>query len=258
MKLVALPAFTDNYIWMLHDGRQALVVDPGDAVPVIEALRSLELDLTAILVTHHHADHTGGLAEWQGQGIPIHGPADPRIPQVTHIANNGAQLSWNGLRLVALNTPGHTRAHTSYFLPDGLGESDPRPHLFCGDAFFSAGCGRIFDGTLDQLYDSLVEIASLPDDTRICATHEYTLANLRFALAVEPQNPHMGRYRAHCEALRDRNLPTLPSLLRTERLINPFLRCTQPDVVASGLEHGARTSDPRSIFFALRLWKDQF
>jgi hydroxyacylglutathione hydrolase len=258
MKLIALPAFTDNYIWMLHDGRQALVVDPGDAAPVKEALQALQLDLTAILVTHHHPDHTGGLTAWQDCGIPIHGPADDRIRGITHPTSEGDVLHWNGLGFQVLDTPGHTRLHTTYLLPHGLGDSDPHPHLFCGDTLFSAGCGRVFDGSLDQLYDSLMRLASLPDDTRICATHEYTLANLRFAQAVEPRNPDMGRHQAHCEALRARQMPTLPSTLRTERLINPFLRCTQSDVVASALAHGARDADPRSVFVALRQWKNQF
>ena len=258
MKLIALPAFTDNYIWMLHDGHQALVVDPGDAVPVKEALRDLGLDLTAILVTHHHHDHTAGLVAWQGCGIPIHGPADDRIGGLTHIVAGGDRMSWNGLDIDVLDTPGHTRVHVSYLLAQGLGESDAHPHLFCGDTLFSAGCGRIFDGTPDQLYDSLMRLALLPDDTRVCATHEYTLSNLRFARAVEPHNPDMGRHQAHCEALRARQLPTLPSTLRTERLINPFMRCTQSDVVASALVHGAQDADPRSVFVALRQWKNQF
>lgn len=258
MKLIALPAFTDNYIWMLHDGHQALVVDPGDAAPVHEALRTFGLDLTAILVTHHHHDHIGGLGAWQGSGIPIHGPADERISGLTHVVSEGAQLRWNGLDIAVMDTPGHTRVHASYLLPHGLGESDPAPHLFCGDTLFSAGCGRVFDGTPDQLYDSLMRLALLPDDTRICATHEYTLSNLRFAQAVEPRNPDMGRHQAHCEALRAQQSPTLPSTLRTERLINPFLRCTQSAVVASALAHGAQDADPRSVFVALRQWKNQF
>jgi len=258
MKLIALPAFTDNYIWMLHDGRQALVVDPGDAVPVQAALQALGLDLTAILVTHHHADHIGGLPALLGSGIPVHGPQDERIQGITHLVQEGDRVTWNGLTFSVLETPGHTRVHASYLLPTGLGTSDPRPHLFCGDTLFSAGCGRIFDGTPDQLYDSLVRLDSLPADTRICATHEYTLANLRFAQAVEPRNPDLARHQAHCEALRARDEPTLPSDLRTERLINPFLRCTQSDVVASALAHGARDANPRSVFVALRQWKNHF
>lgn len=258
MKLIALPAFTDNYIWMLHDGQQALVVDPGDATPVQEALRALELDLTAILVTHHHPDHIGGLKALQEADVAIHGPADERIDAINHVVGEGDELTWNGLRLQVMATPGHTRSHLSYLLPAGLGDSDHHPLVFCGDTLFSAGCGRVFDGTVEQLYDSLVRLASLPDDTRICATHEYTVSNLRFAQAVEPNNPDLGRHMAHCEALRARELPTLPSTMRTERLINPFLRCTQSEVVASALEHGATDAHPRSVFVALRQWKNHF
>ena len=258
MKLIALPAFTDNYIWMLNDGHKALVVDPGDDVPVKQALDALGLELTAILVTHHHPDHIGGLHAWQAGGVAIHGPADERIPSLTHVVREGDEVNWCGLRIGVLETPGHTRSHVSYLLPDGLGKSDAHPLVFCGDTLFSAGCGRVFDGTPDQLYDSLVRLAGLPGDTRVCATHEYTLSNLRFAQAVEPHNPDLGRHLAHCEALRARGLPTLPSTVRTERMINPFLRCTQSEVVARALEHGAPDADPRSVFVALRQWKNQF
>ena len=258
MKLIALPAFTDNYIWMLHNGREALVVDPGDAAPVTQALNDAGLTLSAILVTHHHMDHVGGLAALQREGLPVYGPRSEGIAGITHPLGEGDAVPWCGLSFQVFDVPGHTRGHIAYFLPSGMGALDPDPLLFAGDTLFSAGCGRIFDGTPDQLYDSLMRLASLPDDTRVCATHEYTLSNLRFAQAVEPRNPDMGRHQAHCEALRLRQLPTLPSTLRTERLINPFLRCTQSDVVTSALAHGAQDAEPRSVFVALRQWKNQF
>lgn len=258
MNLLALPAFTDNYIWMLHNGRQALVVDPGDAVRVKNALNSLGLDLTAILVTHHHADHTAGLAAWQGCDIPVHGPRHESIPGVTHPAGEGDAVTWQGLRFDVLDTPGHTRGHITYFAPGGLGEQDPAPLAFVGDTLFSAGCGRVFDGTIDQLYDSLARLARLPDDTRLCATHEYTLGNLRFAQEVEPDNLELIRHRAHCEALRAQHMPTLPSTLRIERAINPFLRCTQSGVASRALAQGAPDAHPRAVFAALREWKNRF
>lgn len=209
-------------------------------------------------MTHHHADHIAGLPAWQGSSVPIHGPADARINGLTHVVAEGQSLSWQGLDFTVMSTPGHTASHLSYFLPEGLGSADPHPILFCGDTLFSAGCGRIFDGSADQLCDSLTRLASLPDDTRICATHEYTLSNLRFAQAVEPDNPDLGRHLAHCEALRARHLPTLPSTLRTERRINPFLRCDQPGVANSAIAHGAPSTSARAVFVALRQWKDNF
>lgn len=258
MKLIALPAFTDNYIWMLHNGRQALVVDPGDAVPVKNALASLGLDLSAILVTHHHLDHVGGLGAWQGCDIPVYGPHHPSLNQVTHHVAQGQVIAWCGLRIEVLDVPGHTSDHIAYFLPAGLGPHDAAPLAFVGDTLFSAGCGRVFDGTVDQLYDGLACLGCLPDDTRVCAAHEYTLANLRFAQAVEPHNPDLIRHTATCEALRAQHLPTLPSTLRTERAINPFLRCNQPEVIASALQQGAADATPRAVFTALRQWKNRF
>ncbi len=258
MNLLALPAFTDNYIWMLHNGHEALVVDPGDAAPVETALKGLGLRLSAILVTHHHADHVGGLAALNREGLPVYGPRREAIAGITHPLDEGGTLTWCGLHFDVLDVPGHTHGHIAYFLPGGLGQADPAPLLFSGDTLFSVGCGRVFDGTLEQLYDSLLKLSRLPDATRICCTHEYTLGNLRFAQAVEPNNPHWVGMASRCEALRAQNLPTLPSTLLLEKDINPFLRCTQSDVVASALQHGARDASPQAVFGALRQWKNRF
>ena len=243
---------------MLHNGREALVVDPGDAAPVTHALNDLGLTLSAILVTHHHPDHVGGLAALHRDGVPVYGPRGESIAGVSHPLAEGVTVSWAGLRFSVLDVPGHTRGHIAYWLPDGLGEADPAPVLFCGDTLFSAGCGRVFDGTIEQLYDSLLKLGSLPGATRVCCTHEYTLGNLRFALAVEPNNRNLVSHLARCEALRAQHKPTLPSTLQTEQAINPFLRCTQSDVVASALQHGAEDAQPQAVFAALRRWKNSF
>lgn len=261
MDLLALPAFTDNYIWMLHNGREALVVDPGDAAPVKQALTDAGLTLSAILVTHHHLDHVGGLgglAALQGEVLPVYGPRGEDIAGITHPLGEGDAVHWCGLTLQVLDVPGHTRGHIAYFLPSGLNTLDPDPVLFAGDTLFSAGCGRVFDGSIEQLYDSVLKLSRLPDATRLCCTHEYTLGNLRFAQAVEPNNPDLVSHTARCEALRAQLLPTLPSTLRVEKGINPFLRCTQSDVVTRALAQGAEDASPQAVFAALRQWKNRF
>lgn len=242
---------------MIHDGHEALVVDPGEAAPVQQALAASGLNLSAILVTHRHLDHIGGLQALRRPDLPIYGPHVHQVPAVTHPVGEGDQVRWRGLRFDVIEVPGHTSDHIAYWLPQGLG-AQQAPLAMVGDTLFSAGCGRVFDGSLEQLYDSLQRIAAWPDDTLLCATHEYTLANLRFAQAVEPHNPELSRYQARCEALRSQQSPTLPSTLRTERAISPFLRCTQSDVVATALQHGAEDAQPQAVFAALRLWKDRF
>lgn len=243
---------------MLHDGQHALVVDPGDAAPVQSALRKRGLTLTAILVTHRHADHVGGLAALQSGHIPVYGPRQEAIDGITVKVGEGDTVSWQGIAINVMDTPGHTAGHIAYLIdpaPDGL---PARPIAFVGDTLFSAGCGRLFDGSMEQLYASLSRLKHLPDATRICAAHEYTLSNLRFAKAVEPNNLDRGAYQAHCETLRARDVPTLPGTLGNEKAVNPFLRCTEPEVVSSALMHGAKDASPEAVFAALRQWKNTF
>ena len=254
MTLLPLPAFDDNYIWMLHDGHQALVVDPGDAQPVLQALQTLGLRLQAILVTHHHADHVGGVAELrQATGAVVHGPAGEEMPEPLQRYSEGDSLDLLGLHFEVLDVPGHTAGHIAWY----CGNADGTPLLFCGDTLFSGGCGRLFEGTPAQMLASLDKLAALPGNTRVCCAHEYTLSNLRFARAVEPDNAALLRYQQQCETLRQQKQPTLPSTLAVERDINPFLRSREPAVVQA-VQPRAQARDEAGIFAALRLWKNDF
>jgi hydroxyacylglutathione hydrolase len=255
MNLLALPAFADNYIWMLHDGARAVVVDPGDAAPVQAALDTLQLQLQSILVTHRHPDHVAGVDELRHrlQGS-VYGPALEAVPQPCQAMNDGDTVQVLGHTFEVMHVPGHTLGHIAFVQRDAVAS----PLLFCGDTLFSAGCGRMFEGTPAQMSHALARLAALPDDTQVCCTHEYTLANLRFALAVEPGNAAVLSHQALCLAQRQAGQPTLPSSIAQERLINPFLRCSEPAVVAAALHQGAADSDPVSVFAALRKWKNHF
>ncbi len=252
--LTALPAFVDNYIWMLHDGAHAVVVDPGDAAPVLQALDAQNLSLVGILVTHHHGDHVGGIDALRPrlQG-PVYGPARERIPPPFTPLQEGDEVEVLGLRFAVLDVPGHTAGHIAY-VQQGAAE---RPLLFCGDTLFSGGCGRLFEGTPEQMSASLAKFAALPGDTQVCCTHEYTLANLRFAALVEPSNTALHQYTSACQKRRDAGQATLPSTITTELAINPFLRCTQAEVVAAAQQQGAQGTDHVSVLAALREWKNR-
>ncbi|MGB3069240.1 MAG: hydroxyacylglutathione hydrolase [Ottowia sp.] len=255
MDLLALPAFNDNYLWLLHDGTRALVVDPGDAEPVFTALTQHGLELAAILVTHHHADHTGGVAALrEATGAVVYGPAHERIPEPFIPLADGAQVNVLGMAFRVIDVPGHTAGHIAYFASDMNGA----PLLFCGDTLFSGGCGRLFEGTPAQMLDSLDKLAALPANTRVCCAHEYTLSNLRFASAVEPGNAALANYQRECEALRAAGTPTLPSSIGTERAINPFLRSREASVTQAVQAHAATPTDEVAVFAALREWKNNF
>lgn len=255
MKLIALPAFTDNYIWLLHDAHQALVVDPGDAQPVLAALQQLGLQLQSILVTHHHTDHTGGVdALREATGARVFGPAREPMPEPLTRLQGGDQLQSLGLTFEVIDVPGHTAGHIAYF----CAPADAAPLLFCGDTLFSGGCGRLFEGSPAQMLASLDTLAALPDTTRVCCTHEYTLSNLKFACAVDPDNQALARYSVRAHGLRARQQPTLPSTILLERQINPFLRTRQAAVIQAAQAFDPSAHDEVSIFAALRQWKNEF
>ena len=252
-QVIPLRAFRDNYVWTLRTARCAAVVDPGEAQPVFDYLAAEKLQLVAILATHHHQDHVGGIADLRARyPVPVYGPRGEPIPTLTHPVGGGDRVSVKelGVSFEVLDIPGHTRAHIAYYGAD---------MLFCGDTLFACGCGRVFEGTPEQLYASLEKLAALPEDTLVYCGHEYTLANIGFAKAVEPDNPALlERETSDAQARRD-NLPTLPSTIAREKATNPFLRVKRATVIASANKYlGKRVSDPAGVFAALRQWKNQF
>jgi hydroxyacylglutathione hydrolase len=252
IQVVPIPAFRDNYIWALRSGPRVAIVDPGDARPVFDFLARERLDLVAILATHHHADHVGGVAELRrGHSFPVYGPQDEPIETLTHRVAGGDRVTIAelGAELDVLDVPGHTRAHIAYY---------GSKQLFCGDTLFACGCGRVFEGTPAQLYASLARLAALPDDTEVYCGHEYTLANIRFAKAVEPGNAALAERERGDTATRAQNRPTVPSTIGLEKATNPFLRCDQPEVVQAAGRRGAAATDPVAVFTAIREWKNAF
>jgi hydroxyacylglutathione hydrolase len=249
-------AFADNYIWLIDapaaPGR-VIVVDPGDAAPVLAELRRSSTSLAAILLTHHHADHIGGVAELlAAQAVPVFAPDDARIPRATRRLRDGERVALPelGLHFETLHVPGHTLSHIAFW---GHGA------LFCGDTLFSAGCGRLFEGTPVQMSASLRRLSALPAATRVYAGHEYTAANLKFALGVDRDNAAAQAYQERVRALRAGDAPTLPSTIGLENSVNPFLRCHDAAVRDAAVRHGGRAlADEAAVFAELRAWKDGF
>lgn len=253
LDILPIRAFKDNYIWLLRRGTHAAVVDPGDAEPVKDYLARNGVTLVAILATHHHPDHVGGVADLLARRtVPVYGPRGEAIRAVTHQLGEGDQvgIAELGVTFSALDVPGHTRGHIAYYGAESL---------FCGDTLFACGCGRLFEGTPEQMYASLQKIAALPADTRVYCAHEYTLDNIRFARAVEPDNAELLEREGRERTRREAGLPTLPSTLAMELATNPFLRCGQRPVVESASrETKTRLSDPVAVFAAIRAWKNHF
>lgn len=258
IQIDALPAFTDNYIWLLQDNasKRCAVVDPGDAAPVLAWLGNHPgWELSDILITHHHADHTGGVAELKDlTGAKVYGPANEKIPARDVALSDHDEVTVLGLTFAVHAVPGHTLGHIAFY------HADPQtPLLFSGDTLFAAGCGRLFEGTPEQMHHSLSRLAELPDSTEVYCAHEYTLSNLRFAVAVEPENPDVtGRFE-QVTRWREENRISLPSTLGLERKTNPFLRASQPSVKQKADERtGIDNASPVAVFAALRAWKDKF
>jgi len=253
LDVVPVSAFRDNYIWTLRNKTHAAVVDPGEAGPVLDYLGREKLALAAILATHHHPDHVGGIAALlERHEVPVYGPRNEPIATLTRAVSEGDTVTIPelGVSFSVLDIPGHTRAHVAYY---GAGS------LFCGDTLFACGCGRLFEGTAEQMFASLGKLAALPDDTKVYCGHEYTLANIGFAKAVEPENAALTRREKRDQGLRKSGKPTLPSTLGEEKATNPFLRCGEPAVIESANKYlGARIADPVRVFAAIRDWKNRF
>lgn len=249
----ALPAFTDNYIWVLRHLDQAIVIDPGDGTVVQHFLDAESLKLAAIVITHHHPDHTAGIAALHKRwDVPVYGPRaeQDRIAGLTQVLDDGDRIELFGEVYAVIAVPGHTLGHIAYY---GAGR------LFCGDTLFSAGCGRLFEGTPQQMHASLAALAALPDETKVYCTHEYTTANLAFAATVEPDNADLQARIAEVRSLRASDTPSLPSTIALERRHNPFLRSAVHAVHHAAERHtGQPLHDEVAVFAALRKWKDGF
>lgn len=258
LSISAIPAFNDNYIWLLERSGQAVVVDPGDAEPVLKVLSEQGLSLTGILITHHHFDHVGGVEDLLAeQAVPVWGPHNPEISSISQRLSAGDKIEVLGHTFSVLEVPGHTMDHIAYFHQPS--DSASAPLLFCGDTLFAGGCGRMFEGTAEVMHRSLQLLADLPADTLVYCAHEYTLANLEFARAVEPDNTALIERQQKAQRLRDLGQATVPSRLADELATNPFLRCQTAELQASLKAQGRlEGSSGAEVFATVRAWKDTF
>lgn len=261
LTITPIPAFNDNYIWCLADGDKALVVDPGQAAPVLDHLETQGLTLDTILITHHHPDHVGGVGQLVKACAPqrIVGPAGSPFNGATNTVRPGEQVVWHGITFDVYGVPGHTLDHIAYFSDTKVGG---RPVLFCGDTLFVCGCGRLFEGSPEQMRRSLASLRALPDETAVYCAHEYTLANLKFARHWLPDDENLERFEAECQQKRQRSEPTVPSILGDEKRLNPFLRWDDPQVITAARNYahsnGLPSDSDNAVFAATRHGKDHF
>lgn len=268
ISITPIPAFKDNYLWLIHQQNKALIVDPGDAQPVIDYLQQHRLDLIGILLTHHHADHTGGVAALKKQyQCTVWGPNDPRMSMIDHYCQQPQEIVFQQLKVKfkVLDVVGHTAYHIAYLMQpemthDSLSAADlADQHLFCGDTLFSAGCGRLFEGSPQQMLESLRKIQQMADNTLIYPAHEYTQANIDFAVKLEPDNQQLLDYQKQVIDLREKNTPSLPTNVKQEKQINPFLRCKQTSIIQSAEKYAKHPLNSElEVFATIRKWKDQF
>ena len=246
LNITAIPALRDNYIWAIHDETNVAIVDPGEAAPVLAFLHDTGLKLTAILCTHRHNDHIGGIAELRGvYNVPVYGRSHPRNPHITNDLREGDVLKLDapGISFDIIETPGHLEDHIVFIAPKAV---------FCGDIMFGAGCGKNFEGTLTELHHSLMRLAALPDDTKVYCAHEYTEYCLGFAAVCEPENPDIKQRIIDTRKLRSADLPSVPSTIGLEKATNPNLRCTSPELISTLQAHGLSETDELAVFTALQ------
>ena len=251
MNLISIPAFQDNYIWVLvDDDRRCVIVDPGESAPVLHAIKENGWQPEAILLTHHHNDHTGGVPELRAHfpHLVVYGPAEAQDKGITHVVKEGENILIREWEFSVFATPGHTLGHLCFY---------SKPYLFCGDTMFSGGCGRLFEGTADQMFASFCKIDALPEETVICCAHEYTLANIKFALSLLPEDPQLNEYYRKVKELRAKNQTTLPTTLKKERQINVFLRTQDIDLIEA-INKETNLQQPGARFAWLRSKKDNF
>ena len=261
-----IPAFNDNYLWVIIQNQQAWVVDPGDAIPIIHFFENENIVLKGILITHHHLDHIGGaeqLLAWAKKANQTHvsaiGPLHPGITFLDRVINDQDEVElFPEVITKALTVPGHTLSHVAYYLPHST--INPTPRLYCGDTLFATGCGRLFEGSADDMYQSLSKFAQLSDTTLVCCAHEYTLQNIKFALSVEENNPDLLAWSKRATELRNNNLPTVPTTIGLEKRVNPFMRCDLPSMmeIAQQQTFQGRVSTPSEVLAVIRKMKDSF